>query len=248
MTSRHRHHFGHAGAVTVALERRRDMSLTVPGDAASWITAYGYWAVAAVVALESMGLPMPGEATLIAAAILAGTAHALDIWFVVAAAAAGAILGDNVGFLVGREIGFRLLVRYGGYIGLTEARIKLGQYLFLRHGGKVVFFGRFVAVLRVLAAFLAGVNCMSWPRFLVFNAAGGLVWAASYGFGAWYLGKQLSRIAEPAEIALVIIAVIALAAGFLFLRRHEAQLQQQAEAALPGPLRRGRRLEDPRQK
>jgi membrane protein DedA with SNARE-associated domain len=221
------------------------MSIALQGDVVEWISAYGYWAVGGITAAECMGLPIPGEATLIAAAVLAGTTHTVNIWLVVGAAAAGAILGNNIGFLIGREIGFRLIVRYGGYLGLTEARIKLGQYLFLRHGGKVVFFGRFIAVLRVLAAFLAGVNCMVWSRFLAANAAGSVVWAAAYGFGAWYLGQQVSRLAEPFEIALAVIAVIALAASFLFFRRHEAQLQQQAEAALPGPLRRVRRLHDP---
>lgn len=116
---------------------------------------------------------LPGESTLIAAALYGGVTHHLNIVFVVVAAATGAIVGDNIGFLIGRDIGFRLLVRYGQYIHMTPARIKLGQYLFLRHGGKVVFVGRFVAILRALAAFLAGANRMTWPRFLVFNAAGG---------------------------------------------------------------------------
>jgi membrane protein DedA with SNARE-associated domain len=201
-----------------------------------------------MIASESMGLPIPGEATLIAAAILAGTTHTLNVWLVVGAAAAGVILGNVIGYVIGREIGFRLAVRYGGYIGLTEARIKLGQYLFLRHGGKVVFFGRFIAVLRVLAAFLAGVNCMAWARFLASTVGGALVWAAVYGFGAWYLGQQISRLAEPVEIALAVVAIVVLAASFMFFRRHEAQLQQRAEAALPGPLRRSRRLESSPQK
>ena len=97
--------------------------------------------VAALVALESMGLPVPGETTLIAAALYAGTTHELNIVAVVLTAAAGAIIGDNVGFWLGREFGYRLLLRYGARLGLTERKIKLGQYLFLRHGGKVVFWG-----------------------------------------------------------------------------------------------------------
>lgn len=214
------------------------MSFLSQGELSSLISTYGYWAIGCVIALESIGIPLPGEATLIAAAIVAGTSHALNIWMVVGFAAVGAILGDNVGFWIGRELGFRLVIRYGRYLRLTEGRIKLGQYLFLRHGGKVVFFGRFVALLRAIAAFLAGVNCMTWPRFLVFNAAGGLAWAAIYGFGAWFLGKEISQIAGPAGIALGAIAVIAIVGSFLFLRRHETQLQARAEAALPGPLRR----------
>lgn len=130
-------------------------------------------------------LPLPGEATLIAAAVYAGKTHHLNIWGVIAAGAAGAILGDNIGFWVGREIGYRLLLRYGHYVYLTDARIKLGQYLFLRHGGKIVFFGRFVAMLRAFTALLAGANNMSWPRFLLFNAAGSRFGAVTRSDRLW---------------------------------------------------------------
>jgi membrane protein DedA with SNARE-associated domain len=115
---------------------------------ATLIMKYGSLAVAGVVCLESMGLPLPGEAILIAAAIYAGKTGELSIFQVIAAASAGAIVGDNIGYWIGREIGFRLLVRYGAVVGLTEPRIKVGQYLFQRHGGKIVFFGRFVASLQ----------------------------------------------------------------------------------------------------
>ena len=126
------------------------------------------------ICLESLGVPFPGEATLLAAAIYAGTTHRLDIALVITAAAAGAIIGGVIGFCIGRSFGFWLLTKYGSKIGLNERRIRLGQYLFLRYGGLVVFLGRFVALLRALASFLAGANRMSWPRFLVVNAAGAL--------------------------------------------------------------------------
>lgn len=147
------------------------------------LATYGYLAVLLFVAIESTGIPFPGETMLLVAAIAAGTTHQLSIAWVIVAAAGGAILGDNLGFWVGREGGYRLLRRYGRYIRLEEHRLKQGQYLFLKHGGKVVFFGRFVAVLRAWAAFLAGTNRMRWPRFLLFNAAGGIVWATLYGLG-----------------------------------------------------------------
>ena len=116
------------------------------------LASYGYLAVLLFVAIESTGIPFPGETILLVAAIAAGTSHQLSIALVIVAAASGAILGDNLGFWVGREGGYRLLRRYGRYIHLEERRLKLGQYLFLKHGGKVVFFGRFVAVLRAWAA------------------------------------------------------------------------------------------------
>ena len=196
----------------------------------------GYGAVMLAVGIESVGIPFPGETTLIAAAAYAGGTHKLNVVFVVAAAAAGAIIGDNIGFWIGREIGLRLLLRYGKYIRMTERRIKLGQYLFQRYGGAVVFFGRFVAVLRALAAFLAGTNRMTWPRFLIYNAAGGIVWSSAYGFGAYALGTQIHRLAGPVGIALGAVALVLIVCGFVFLRRHEHQLEDEAERALPGPI------------
>jgi membrane protein DedA with SNARE-associated domain len=201
------------------------------------IAHLGYGAVALAVGIESIGIPFPGETTLIAAAIYAGTTHQLNIWFVFAAAAFGAILGDNVGFWIGREFGFWLLVRYGRHIRLSERRIKLGQYMFQRYGGAVVLFGRFVAVLRALAAFLAGANRMTWPRFLIYNAAGGILWSALYGFGAYEFGKQIHKFLGPLGVALGVIALIAIIAGWVFLKRNEQRLEDAAERALPGPLR-----------
>ena len=130
-----------------------------------------------------------------------------------------------------------MLLRYGGYVHLTEARIKLGQYLFREHGGKIVFFGRFVAVLRALAAILAGANHMSWPRFLLFNAAGGIVWATLYGCGAYYFGHELEHVTKKAALGMTGVAAIAVAVSLYVLHRREAELTLAAERALPGPLK-----------
>jgi len=200
------------------------------------LSTYGYWVVGGIITLESMGLPLPGEATLIAAAIYAGSTQQLNIWLVIAAAAIGAILGDNIGYSVGREIGYRLLLRYGHYLQLTDARIKLGQYLFSRHGGKIVFLGRFVVLLRALAAFLAGVNRMSWPRFLLCNAAGAMLWAALYGGAAYYFGHTLEHVTKLAAFGLTAVAVIAVVISLIVARRRETELEEIAERALPGPL------------
>jgi membrane protein DedA with SNARE-associated domain len=125
------------------------------GHIAHLIATYGFLAIGVIIALESMGLPLPGE-TVLALAALYAAHHGHSVTAVVVSAAVGAMLGDNVGYWIGREFGYRLLRRYGTHIGLSPNKIKLGQYLFLRHGSTVVFFGRFVAVLRVLAAVLAG--------------------------------------------------------------------------------------------
>jgi len=206
-------------------------------DITHLISQYGYLAVGGVVGLESIGIPLPGETTLVAAATFAGATRALDIGLIVAAAAIGAVVGDTIGFFIGREIGLRLLHRHGPRVGLTEPRLKLGQYLFLRHGGKVVFFGRFIAVLRTLAALLAGANRMVWPRFLVFNAAGGILWATVFGFGAYLFGAAIDRYAGPVGSVLLVIAIVSALVGFVLVRRHEQVLIERAERALPGPLK-----------
>jgi membrane protein DedA with SNARE-associated domain len=207
-----------------------------PENLTHLIATYGYLAIAVIIGLESMGLPMPGESALVLAALYASR-HDHNIAGVVAAAATGAILGDNIGYWIGREFGYRLLLRYSGNIGLSASKIKLGQYLFLRHGGKVVFFGRFVAILRILAAFLAGVNRMEWRRFLLANAAGAILWASAVGFGAYAFGKAVLRVTGPLGIVLVIVSVALLIGALRFARRHEAELEAKAEEALPGPLR-----------
>src|SRR5438132_4245793 len=200
------------------------------------LATYGYWAVFVFIAIESMGIPFPGETTLLVAAIYAGTTHRLSILLVIVAAASGAILGDNLGFIIGRVGGYRLLRRYGRYIRLDERKLKLGQYLFMKHGGKVVFFGRFVAVLRAWAAFLAGTNRMPWPGFLLFNALGGIVWATLFGLGGYLLGDNVHRLTGPVGAVALVLAVLVIIAFLVFLRRNEHRWEEEAERALPGPL------------
>ena len=200
------------------------------------LATYGYVAVFFFIAIESTGIPFPGETMLITAAIYAGHMHRLNIVLVIAAAAAGAIIGDNLGYAVGHWGGYRLLRRYGRYIRLHEKRLKLGQYLFLQHGGKVVFFGRFISILRTYAAFLAGTNRMPWWRFLVFNAAGGIVWATVFGTGAYVLGTQIHNLSRTATIVGGTLAVVGIVAFIIFLRHNEARLMAEADRALPDPL------------
>ena len=201
-------------------------------DVAGLVQRYGYGLVGVVIFLESMGLPLPGETLLIAAAIYAATLGGLEIEWVVLAACTGAILGDNAGFAIGRRVGQPVLRRYGPRIGLTVGRQRLGQFLFLKHGAKVVFFGRFIAFLRVFAAVLAGANAMPWKSFLLWNALGGVVWTTGYGFGAYLLGNQVHRLAGPFGIVMGVAGAITLGWLLLFARRHEARLIRDAEAEL----------------
>src|SRR4051794_23410637 len=170
------------------------------------------------------------------ASIFAGAIHDLTLVGIIAAAATGAVIGDNIGFWIGGKVGSRLLIRAGPRLGITPGKIKLGQYLFMRHGGKVVFFGRFVATLRALAAFLAGANKMPWPRFFAFNVAGGSVWATLYACTAYGLGTRVHALAGPVGFASLLLAAAFLVWLFVFMRRHEARLEQEAERAIPGPL------------
>ena len=199
------------------------------------LATYGYFAVFAVVGMESLGVPIPGETALVAGAILAGEGK-LNIYGVIAAAAAGATIGGLCGYWIGREFGFPIAYRYGRYVSLNERRLKLGQYLFLKHGGKIVFFGRFVALLRAFASFLAGVNRYNWESFLLFNAAGAIVWATIFGTGGDLLGHAFERYARPVGVAALICAVIGGIIAARFMRYHERALEDEAEKAFPGPL------------
>ena len=198
---------------------------------------YGYAAIAMIVMLESAGVPMPGETVLISAAVYAGTRHALDIRWVIAAAAGGAILGDNIGFWVGREFGEPLLEKWGHLIGLDARKRLLGRYLFARYGGLIVFFGRFVALLRALAALLAGANGLAPWRFFAFNAAGGIVWATMFGLGGYLLGAGIHRIAGPVGWALLIAALIAGFVLWRYYKKHEENLLAKAEREMARQVR-----------
>jgi membrane protein DedA with SNARE-associated domain len=200
------------------------------------IHEYGLLTVAVVVGLETLGLPMPGETALLAAAVYAGSTHDLNIVSVVATAAGAATIGRMVGYVLGHEFGYWLLLRYGGYVRMTEGRIKLGQYLFLRQGGKIIFLAQFIPVLRTFAGLFAGANMMPWRDFLIANVAGSTLWAIIYGYGAYALGREFERLEGPVVIIIGVITVLGFLIGAVFIGRHEAQLTEEAEKAMPGPL------------
>jgi membrane protein DedA with SNARE-associated domain len=197
---------------------------------------YGLLMVAVVVGLEGVGFPVPGETALIVASVIAGTKHELNIVAVILTATGASFVGRTLGYLIGRNFGYWLLLRYGGYIWITEARIKLGQYLFLRHGGKIIIVAQFLPVLRTLAGILAGANRMPRPQFLLANIFGAFIWAVFFGLAAYTLGRQFEHLATSAVIILAVATVIVLLVAGIFVRGHEAQLSAEAERALPGPL------------
>jgi len=210
------------------------MDLLSPSWMHELIQAYGLWVLLIVIMLESAGIPMPGETALVTAALYAGSTQRMSLTSIVLVASTAAIIGDNFGYLIGRSIGARLIMRYGSYLRLNQRRLKVGQYLFLRHGGKIVFFGRFVAILRTYAAVLAGMNHMQWRLFLVVNALGGVCWALLFSSGAYLLGEQFERIASSISFLMLIAAIALVIVGMRFFRYHAKALERRAEAALAG--------------
>ena len=184
--------------------------------------AYGYAAVFAAPLVESTGIPFPGETIVVIAAVYAATTGKLTLAAVVAAAAAGAILGDNFGFAIGRIFGHRLLIRFGGRVGLSPRRLILLHRFFEHRGPLAVFVARFIAVLRTFGAIVAGAADMRYRTFLLFNALGGAAWATAYGLLGFELGRAyqrfggtLSWVSLGAAIALLVLVV----GGLLLARR-----------------------------
>jgi membrane protein DedA with SNARE-associated domain len=200
------------------------------------IDTYGYWAVFLLVGAESLGIPVPGETALIVAGTYAGNTHRLSPWIIFVVAASAAIIGDNIGFWIGDKGGYRLARRYGHLVRLDEHRLKIARYVFDVYGAKVVFFGRFVSILRTYAAFLAGTSRMRWRRFLVANAAGGIVWAGIYTMAAYLAGNALQSASRTIDLVIVAAAVMAIVFVVLLIRRQTDKLGVAAEAAYPEPL------------
>jgi len=198
------------------------------------IASMGYWAVFLLVGAESLGVPLPGETALITAGIYAGHTHRLNPWLLFAVAAAGAIIGDNIGYWIGDKGGYPLARRYGHRVRLDERKLKIARYLFDRHGVKVVFFGRFVSILRTYAAFLAGTSKMRWRKFLPANAAGGIIWAGIYTLAAYLAGTALEQVSGILDWVLLGAGIVVIAAALLVGRRQTDRLAARAEAAYPG--------------
>jgi membrane protein DedA with SNARE-associated domain len=181
----------------------------------------GYAAVFALIAVETMGIPVPGETALIGAALLAHDGQ-MSIVVLVALAAAAAIIGDNVGFAIGRKGGRRLFARPGPFHGHRLKVLEHGEPFFARHGPKAVFLGRSVSGLRIASAWLAGMNKMEWPTFLFWNALGGIAWAASIGLGVYFLGHVADEVISTAGPAAAVAGVLALVSLLVWRHRRAA--------------------------
>jgi membrane protein DedA with SNARE-associated domain len=187
--------------------------------------AHGLPLLFAVVLLESFGIPLPGETALIAFGVLASQGH-YSIVSVIVLAAAGAIIGDNLGYwLLGRLGGRALFRRWGWLRRYSDRVLPRAERLMERHGAKTVFFGRFVAVLRVSAAAVAGLAHMNWWKFLFWNAAGGIVWATAFGLAAFYGGTAVADAIARYGLYAAGVIIVALVVGFFALRRVKHRLE-----------------------
>ncbi|MBA3717013.1 MAG: DedA family protein [Actinobacteria bacterium] len=185
------------------------------------IESYGLIILFVIVALESSGVPVPGETALITTGVLASQGHFSIQWVIVIAAAA-AIIGDNIGYWIGREGGARILNKWAFTRRMRDKYMPPAQRFFEKHGGKTIFVARFVAVLRVFGAWIAGITHMPWWRFLLWNAAGGICWALLVGLISYYLGhaaadaiQRWGLIGGGVAAALAILLVV----GFHYMSK-----------------------------
>jgi membrane-associated protein len=190
----------------------------------------GYPLVFALIAIETMGIPVPGETALITAGIVASRGR-LEIEIVIALAAAAAILGDNVGFAIGRKLGRRVFTAPGPLYNHRRRVIAVGEPFFDRHGPKAVFLGRWISGLRITAAWMAGINRMSWPTFVFYNALGGIAWATSIGLLAYFAGHSAERIVQVAGLGGAGAVVIAGLVLWFVLRLRRRRAERLVERA-----------------
>jgi membrane protein DedA with SNARE-associated domain len=207
-----------------------------------WIGVAGYPLLFLIVMGESSGVPVPGETALITAAILASKGK-LQIEAVIGLAAAGAIIGDNIGYVIGRKGGRWLLERPGRFYEHRRRVLETGEPFFERHGAKAVFFGRFILGLRVWASWLAGATRMNWRSFVLWNALGGIVWATAVGLASFYLGRAAGDVVKTFGLYGLGAAAVAIATFLLMHRRHRRARARAADRHDAEPAVRGAREE-----
>jgi len=196
-------------------------------DVSHLVKDFGYPLLFVLVMSEAGGVPIPGETALIAAAVLASQGK-LQIEIVILLAAAGAIVGDNIGYLIGRKGGRWLLERPGPFHRQRQEVLRVGEPFFEAHGPKAVFFGRFVLGLRVWASWLAGATHMRWRSFALWNALGGIAWASAVGLVAYLLGHSAGNAIEAFGIYGLVAVLIAIVGALILRRRHTSRSDSRA--------------------
>jgi len=181
-----------------------------------------------LIGIESAGVPLPGETALVASGVLASQGK-LNIVAVIAVASLAAILGDNAGYWLGRKGGRRLLERWSIVSRHAQKVLPRAERIFAKHGGKTVFFGRFIAILRITAAWMAGISHMPWWRFLLFNAAGGILWATAVGLVAYFAGAAAADAIQTYGLFAAGGIVVVTVGVVLGLRWWERRMLAKAE-------------------
>ncbi|HAG84420.1 MAG TPA: DedA family protein [Cyanobacteria bacterium UBA12227] len=185
---------------------------------------YGYWAVLCGIALESAGIPLPGETITLVGGFLAGSGE-LDYWWVLASATGGAVLGGSFGYFIGKLGGWALLLKAGRFFRITEEQLTETKTQFSQNAARAVFFGRFVAFLRILASPMAGIVEMPFPQFMLYNFAGGIVWASVMVTLSFFLGRLIpleeliAWVAKFAIVALILVVAWFTVPGWLESRK-----------------------------
>lgn len=189
------------------------------GNLEPLVREYGAAAVTFILTFESLGAPLPGESLLIFASFLAGRGE-LSLPVLMVSAWMGAVMGDNVGYLIGRRLGRTLVLRYGAKVGINAERLTRVEAVFARYGAFTVGFARFMNVLRQLNGIAAGILKMDWKRFLVFNALGGALWVATWTLTGFYVAKHVSNVrvlAHDLELGGGILGVALLIAASVYV-------------------------------
>jgi membrane protein DedA with SNARE-associated domain len=205
---------------------------SVIGDALRWLEAlfasHGYLIMAVLIGGESAGLPLPGETSLLAGAVEAQRGVLYLPW-VITVAAAAAMIGDNVGYWVGRRVGRPTLLRYGRFVHMRDRQIRVLDYFYAQHGAKTVFFGRWITILRVGAAVFAGASRMPWRSFLLWNALGSVAWAVSVALMGFFFWASIGALKGVFGYVGAAALVATMVGGFFVWRRTEKRLFENAE-------------------
>jgi len=182
----------------------------------------------AIIGLESMGIPSPGETALVAAAVLASQGK-LEIWLVILIGVCSAIVGDNLGYLLGRRFGRNVFTAPGPFMHHRIRAIKAGDGFFKRHGPKAVFIGRWIALVRFATAWLAGINRMPFKQFFFWNALGGITWGVTYGLVGYYGGQAAAHVlAEAGIVGFVVLLVLPLVI-YVIVKRRERHMAERSD-------------------
>ena len=184
---------------------------------------WGYWAVALGLLLENAGVPVPGETILIIASVMSFNRHELHLPWIIIIATLAATTGDNIGYWIGRRGGRPLLERWKHFFRIRQSHIEHAEQLIHRHGSVAIFFARFIAGARIIAGPLAGVLCMKWPRFALFNFLGAVVWVSVISGIAYAFGSQLDRLLQwMSNLNWIVLSLIVIVVVFFWWKRRRS--------------------------